>query len=230
MHLRESRRPTPGDDARLRGTRTWHARTAAAAAVALLTQPVIGVAEVPGRGFVPDPAASGTVARRVVSLFSFFTVQSNVLVCIAALAPARRDHWARWVHLAALVRISAAFTVTVAVLRPATGNRYEGIWVVTDFALHSLMPGLHAGSWLVVGPRPHVRPRLVGEVMSWPALWVADTFIRGAIIGWYPYRFLDVDTHWYRFALAGVAIVAALGLAIGGLFVWLDRRLPPRFG
>jgi hypothetical protein len=193
---------------------------------------VIGVAEVRGRGFVPDPAASGTVARRVVSFFSFFTVQSNVLVCIAslALAPARRDHWARRVHLAALVRISVAFIVTVAVLRPATANRYEGIWFVTDFALHSLTPGLHAGGWLVVGPRPRVRPRLAGEVMSWPALWVADTFIRGAIIGWYPYRFLDVDTHWYPFALARVAIVAALGLAIGGLSVWLDRRLPPRFG
>ena len=66
------------------------------------------------------------------------------------------------------------------------------------------------------------------EVPIWPALWVADTFIRGAIISWYPYPLLDVARHGSPFALAGVAIVTAVGVAIGPLLVWLDGRLPAR--
>jgi len=54
---------------------------------ALVTQLIISVAEVPGSGFVPDPAASGTALRRVVSFSSFFTIQTNILVRVAAVAP-----------------------------------------------------------------------------------------------------------------------------------------------
>jgi hypothetical protein len=195
---------------------------------------MITLADVPGHGFVPDPSSSGTTARRVVSFFSFFTIQSNVLVLVAAtafaLAPTRGERWTRWVRLASLIGISVTFIVNVLVLRPVTANRYEGIWVVTDAFVHYVTPALAVGGWLLFGPRPRFRPRLVADVLIWPAAWVAYTFIRGAIIGWYPYPFLDVRTHGYPFALAAVGVVTALGMAVGGMFVWLDRRLPQRPG
>ncbi len=218
----------------MRWARTWYATTAAVTLAALVTQLTISVAEVPGRGFVPDPAATGTLGRRVVSFSSFFTIQSDILVLVAAIAlaiaPARGEYWLRWVRLAGLIGITVTFLVNVIVLRPLTANRYEGVWVVTDLALHYLTPALAIVGWLWFGPRRRFWPRLVADVLVWPALWVVWTFIRGAIIGWYPYPFLDVARHGYAFALAGVAIVTVLGVGLGALFVWVDRRLPPSPG
>jgi len=124
----------------MRLARTWHVTTGVVTPVALVNQLAIGVAQVPGNGFVPDPAASGSAAKRVVSFRPCFTIQRNVLVLVAAvalaLAPARDEYWSRWVRLASLVGITVTFLVTVAVLRPLTANQYEDVWVVTDYALH----------------------------------------------------------------------------------------------
>jgi len=77
---------------------------------------------------------------------------------------------------------------------------------VTDFALHYLTPALAVAGWLWFGPRRD--HRLV------------------------PVPFLEVDRHGDPFALAGVAIVMAVGVAVGvairALSVWLDGRLPAR--
>jgi hypothetical protein len=59
-----------------------------------------------------------------------------------------------------------------------------------------------------------------------PVVWLTYTLIRGAIVGWYPYPFIDVGQHGYAKVGAICMAIATLmtALAIGAM--WLDRRLP----
>ena len=64
--------------------------------------------------------------------------------------------------------------------------------------------------------------------LLWPLLWGGFTLVRGSVTGWWPYPFLDVDTHgWGRvlLTLAGVALPFAL---CGALLVAADRALGRR--
>ena len=67
----------------------------------------------------------------------------------------------------------------------------------------------------------------MGWAFAWPLAWVAYTFVRGAVTGWYPYPFLDVSEVGYGPALLAVGGVLVLGVLILLLLRRLDRRLAP---
>ena len=59
-----------------------------------------------------------------------------------------------------------------------------------------------------------------------PVAWLAFTLVRGPIVEWYPYPFLDVNEHGYPLVLVNVVVVALLYLAFAFGAMALDRRLP----
>jgi hypothetical protein len=79
--------------------------------------------------------------------------------------------------------------------------------------------------------------RLTGVVTSsqavrwsllFPVCWLIFTLIRGAVVNWYPYPFIDVTKIGYGGAILNCVWVSLLllGLAAGATAV--DRRLRPR--
>lgn len=56
------------------------------------------------------------------------------------------------------------------------------------------------------------------------------TFVRGALVGWYPYFFLDVTARGLAQALVNSLLVVVFGLALIGLFVVVDRFAPVALG
>lgn len=165
---------------------------------------------------------------RMVNFFSFFTIQSNliVLVSVAGLVLAADRDGPLWrvVRLDALVCITVTGLVYFTVLRPLA--HLTGWSKVADLGLHTVTPILAVLGWLLFGPRP----RLTWTVLAWslvfPLAWLAYTLIRGPIAQWYPYPFLEVTTHGYPRVFANCAMVALLLIGLGALFVGLDRKLP----
>jgi hypothetical protein len=58
-----------------------------------------------------------------------------------------------------------------------------------------------------------------------PLAWLAMALVRGAIIGWYPYPFIDVSEIGYVSAFTSVAGVSAFFLVLASIAGWIDRRL-----
>jgi hypothetical protein len=81
--------------------------------------------------------------------------------------------------------------------------------------------------WLVSGPRPRAGWAAIVWSLLFPALWFAYTLIRGAIWHWYPYPFLDVNTHGYPRVIGNAVVVTIVLAAVAALFAVLDSRLPP---
>jgi hypothetical protein len=202
----------------------WHGGTALVAAFALVAQLVLVV-----------DGASVLVAEerpnlpvRLLHFVSYFTVLSNVLVLATTLTLARRPDrdgpvW-RVLRLSAVTGIVVTGLVHWFLLRPLLN--LTGWSAATDRLLHLVVPALALVGWLVFGPRPRVRLRVVVASLIYPVAWLAYTLLEGAVTGWYPYPFLDVGQRGGAEVAVACLAVTALVLVVSLLLWWGDRALP----
>lgn len=168
------------------------------------------------------------VGVRFVRLFSFFTVQSNLLVLIVAIILAARGGTgpvSRVLYLDALLGISVTGAAFSFILDPTLELRGEAAVVTVLF--HNVSPVLMVLGWLLWGPRRQWTWRTIPWAFIWPAAWLAGTFIRGAITGWYPYLFLDVGRVGAGAALTGAGIIILVAILLALIALAIDRWLPP---
>lgn len=173
--------------------------------------------------------AEGADAERFIRLFSYFTIQSNLLVVAAAVAMIRApDGGGRFqavLRLDALVCIIVTGVVYHAVLADQAATLTPS-GATANFLLHTLAPVGSVLVWLLVGPRPRWSWGTVGWSVVYPLAWVAYTFIRGQVVSWYPYPFLDVTDLGLAVALRNTAVVAVVFLVLAVLARGLERLLP----
>lgn len=200
--------------------RAWFAVTALVVLVGLGTQLIV-TATTTG-GFFP------TNPQRTLNVFAFFTVQSNVLVAVTsarlALRPELRGDLQRAVRLSALVGITVTGVVFHLALRQL--QDLQGYAAFADVLLHTLSPLLCVLGWFFFGPRGAVGRRAVVGALAFPIAWLAFTLVRGAVVGFWPYPFLNVDVLGLGAVLVNCVLVAALftGLAVGAARI--DPMLP----
>jgi hypothetical protein len=222
--------PSPGgtrDDRGMTGSTTarlWWGGTAVAVVVALAIQiPIIAAAA--------EDAFFSTPTYRVLNLFAFFTIWSNILVAVVAArlaAGGDLGHVAwRVARLAGLVAITVTFAVYNLVLR---GINELSVWgAVADELFHTAVPLLTVLGWLLFGPRSATSWQVVAWSLVMPAAWALFTLLRGEVVGgWYPYPFLDVTELGYPTAVRNIAIVGVVFLALAALAHVVDRALVRR--
>lgn len=178
-----------------------------------------------------DPR-SGSALASVANLWSFFTIQSNLLVGIAAAlvasGRARDATWFRALFVAALLAISITALVWHAVLAGPPGA-LSGTAAIGDAFVHTISPALFVVGWLAFGPRVFsVRAVLLSLV--YPLAWLAFTLIRGAITDYYPYPFMDVSAIGYARTGVNLSIIVGLALVLALAFTGVDRALGRALG
>ena len=180
-----------------------------------------------GSNVLVETSPPGT-ATRVIRFFSYFTVQSNILVAATALtlviAPRRDGRIWRVVRLDALIGIAVTGVIYVTLLRPVVN--LHGIAATTDVAFHYLAPLLAVIGWLLFGPRPRITDSVLPPALIWPAAYVLYTVAHGAASGWYPYPFVDVTDLGYPTVLRNGVLISVLLLGAAYLFMVTDRVLP----
>ena len=203
----------------MRLARAWQAVLAAVIVVALIVQLSVTVSGV---------GSQVSLATRLVRLFSYFTIQSNLLVAVAAISlvldPARDGTWWRVLRLDGLLGIATTGLVFHIVLAPI--SKATGLALLASNGFHYVSPWMALVGWLLFGPRPRIGWSTVALSLIWPAVWLAYTFVHGALSGWYPYPFLNVAKIGYPAALANtVAVLGGAGVLVL-LFKVLDRWVP----
>jgi hypothetical protein len=158
---------------------------------------------------------------------SYLTIWANALVAWSTLSLAlgrdRDTRWWRALRMDAVVLILLAGVVHFFWLRPLLD--LHGWDLVADRSLHMVVPVLTVAGWLVFGPRDRVSTADLLRFLVLPVGWLAYTLVRGAVVSWYPYPFIDVGEHGYAVVLLNCAGVSALMLAIAWATVVVDRRL-----
>lgn len=205
--------------------RLWHLATIIVVVASLGTQLVLVISGVDI--LIPGGREAPGVARRVVNFFSYFTVQSNLVLAIGAatlLADPHRDGpgW-RVLRFAGALGITITGVVFVTALRPIVDH--EGVSALTNAGMHYVSPVLGVVGWLVFGPHPRTDIRTLLGTLAWPVAWLGYILVWGAATEWYPYPFVDVSAHGYGQVLLNSAVITVLFLAVAGAFMALDRRL-----
>jgi hypothetical protein len=211
----------------VRVSRLWHGLLAVVVGSCLVVQLVLIVGGGPNVNAVTTEDDAG-VGERLVRLFSYFTIQSNLLVLAGALTlardPGRDGRGWRVLRLDMLLGIVVTGVVFATILAPLTHPTGIAFWLNAGF--HYFSPWWALAGWLLFGPRPRFDWRTVGLAFVWPALWIAYTFVHGAVTGWYPYPFLDVTEIGYLDALRDTGLVLVVALLLAVALKALDDRLP----
>ena len=201
-------------------TRLWHAAIAVLAAFALVGQTALSIDR----------------DRSLVNLFSYFTIESNVLVLVAAALIAVRPD--RGGTAFGILRLGGLTAITITGIVYATilaGNTdFSGVEWWYDKIFHYVVPALSVLGFLLFWPRTRL-DRSALWFLVWPLAWLAYTLVRAAVSNPsyavtsdrradVPYDFLDIDRHGgWAVALASLVVLAlALGLAWG--YLKLSRR------
>jgi hypothetical protein len=202
--------------------RGWLAATAAVVIAGLVIQ-LDATADSTG-GFFQDRT------DRVLNVFAFFTIQSNLLLgitcLIAAIRPRTRSTVFRVARLCGVIGIAITGVVFHFALRDL--QDLTGQAKVADFLLHTASPILGVSGWLLFGPRRLTSKPVVWWTLAFPVTYGVFTLIRGEAVGWYPYPFMDVAEHGYPRIVVNCAIIGAAFVAFATGAHALDRRLPGR--
>jgi len=157
------------------------------------------------------------------NFFSFFTIESNILAAIVLLVvgfgallgvKARRSF--------AFIRGAATLYMVItgivfALLLAGLEQRLQVTIPWVNVVLHYIMPIVLFVDWLLFPPKFRFSFTQTLGWLVFPLLYLAYTLVRGSLVNWYPYPFLDVSQ--VGWALVGVMSIAiAIGAAI---LAWL---------
>jgi hypothetical protein len=210
------------------GARAWHAATALVAAFGVLVQLALVLRSVD----VGFETTSDPLGRRIAQFFSYFTIQSNILVLVTtavlALRPARAGRLFRVLRIAALYGITVTLVVYWVALAPLA--HFTGVAAATNLALHLVVPVMAIVGWALFGPHAVGDRRSLVMSLIWPAAFVVLTVVQGAVTGFYPYPFVDIDELGIARVAVNAAIILVGLLAVGATFTALSTVISRRLG
>jgi hypothetical protein len=172
-------------------------------------------------------AANGqTPLWGVHRFFSFFTVLTNAIAAIvfAVTAFNAKNFLTR---PSAQTAVAVYIVIVCVIYTQLLRNLWDpsGAQRLADYLLHYAMPGIYVVYWGLFVPKGVLRYRDAFPWLIYPAVYVACMLWRGAVIGQYPYPFLDADKLGYASVALNIAGLGAVFFALGLFAIWLGRRL-----
>jgi hypothetical protein len=159
--------------------------------------------------------------------FAYFTEQSHLIVaatCFLLAIHLDRDSTLFWIaRLTGVVAIIITGVVYHVLL--SANDHYSGWLRVGNADLHTVVPIMAVLGFVLFGPRGRITSRIVGFTLIFLVAWGVFTAIRGEIVGWYPYGFIDVNAKGYPRVLLNSLGLAIAYVAIGFLCLAVDRAL-----
>ena len=173
-------------------------------------------------------AQGRTALDGLVTVFSYFTLQANVILAVVAATCALRGEAASF-----LTRPSTRAAVTVYIIIVgliyavflAGLRNLSGLAIPVDTALHRVVPVLFTLYWLLFVPKGHLAWRDPLAWLAFPVLYVVYSLIYGALTGRYLYPFSNVPVLGYPRALGNAALILAAFYGLGLALVALDRAI-----
>lgn len=166
----------------------------------------------------------------VVNYFSYFTNLSNLFAAIVMLIgaayvlqrrqPTLKDDLTRGSSVAAMAVVGIVFSL---LLRHADVGALMP-WVNT--VTHYIMPVAAFADWLYQPPELKLTLRQIPYWMIYPLTYLFYVLIRGALIGWYPYPFLNpANVGGYLGVLVYIISIIGLFLLISVIIILLGNKL-----
>ena len=189
---------------------------------ALIVQVIIAMPVFIGQGF----SAFGAL----VQTFCFFTMTTNALVAIylavVVFAPRSRD--GQFFLRASVTAAVAKYIIFVSIIHTLllrAGEDPEGWHWVTNNTLHLVVPVMFVIYWMVFAPRERIPWHATVLCLIYPITYFIFTFIRGRVLGTYPYPLIDVNLHGYTSVIITATILTLVFWVFSLMIVGINRLL-----
>lgn len=158
------------------------------------------------------------------NLFSYFTVHSIFLLILTVLVAAyytavadREPRWLTTLRALATTYMVVSGAVFAALIVNAELFDYLFLVPLSSKVLHFVLPLYALADFLLAPHRQRLGWSTAWLAMVFPVMWAGYTLVRGEMVGWYPYFFLDPDqvggydvVGRYALGLSGVILLTAL--------------------
>ena len=168
---------------------------------------------------------------RVSNFFSFFTIESNILAAIVLLAFGLGRVGAPPSRTAELVRGAAVlYMVTTGIvyglLLSGYTNELDTTLPWVNNVVHRIFPLVLLADWLIRPPAVRLTFRDALPWLAFPVLYLVYSLIRGPIVDWYPYPFLNPDRGGGYGGVAATSVGIAVGVIVmTWLVTWVGNHL-----
>ena len=159
--------------------------------------------------------------RSLLNFFSFFTIQSNIIagvvlliVGVGTLLNVEANRQFAFIRGAATLYMVIT-GIVFALLLAGLAERLQLTVPWVNMVLHYLIPIVMLVDWLLFPPKFKFSLQHTILWLAFPLAYLAYTLIRGSIVNWYPYPFLDPpQVGWVSVIVTSIAIaIGAAGLA-----------------
>ncbi|TCC99183.1 Pr6Pr family membrane protein [Pedobacter hiemivivus] len=174
-----------------------------------------------------------SVSETIIRFFSFYTILTNILValCLTVLLLKPNSRWGIFfsrpsVLTATTINITVVGLLYNLILRQMWSP--EGSQRVADELLHVVIPLLFILYWYLFAPKSGLGWKNAFPWLLYPLVYAIFVLFRGALSGFYPYPFIDVNTLGYNKVLLN-----CIGLFIGffllsQLFIAITKAISRR--
>ena len=166
------------------------------------------------------------------NFLSFFTIQSNLLAGVVLLLVVSRPEapWLSWLRGLATLCMVVTGVVFSLLLSGLPADVLTAVpW--DNVVLHYLVPVWFALDWALGPPAPPVPFRSGLLWVLYPLAYVTYSLVRGPLVDWYPYPFLDPAEGGYAAVAVTSAGIAVVVVGLTWLLTWWGaRRAPDRSG
>lgn len=178
--------------------------------------------------FISMEASTVNTVTQTVRFFSYFTILTNLMVAVYStslwLSPKRSI-----AVFFSKSKTSTAVTLYILLVGLVYNLVLRGIWQpqgmarVVDETLHSIVPLLVLLYWWRSPKREVLRLRDISGWLVYPFIYLLYTLGHGAISGFYPYPFVDVDALGITKVLMNGGVVAVIIGLLGALLIGIVR-------
>lgn len=168
-------------------------------------------------------AAQVSLAKNVagaLNLFSYFTIQSNLIVGIvllfSTLGPRPNP------RSCALLRAATFWIlITGIIFNVLLSKVYHptGLAALISVVHHTLTPLAMLANWIIFEKKGRTTIRDIGLWLAYPVVYLAGSMVRGLFDGFYPYWFINPTRPFPDGAGSWLGVGAAVAIIAGGVIV-----------
>ncbi len=169
-----------------------------------------------------------STVKTIINFFSYFTILSNglVAVCLTTSLLSTSSGLGAFFSKAT---VQSAIAVYIFIVGLVYNLVLRGIvtltgldWVV-DNLLHVVVPVLFVFYWFIYITKGALQWKNIIPWLFFPVFYLTYSLVRGAVTGWYPYPFIHAVKLGYTRVITNCLLVALAFLAVGLLFILINR-------
>lgn len=169
----------------------------------------------------------------IFRFFDYFTITTNIIVAVtcSTLLLNAGNSLGKFISKQQTLTAVTVYILVVGLIYNLILRvlwKPEGLQMIVNELLHSVIPVLFLLYWLVYVPKDQLKWKDAWPWLLYPLIYTIYVFIFGAITGFYPYPFIDLTQLGLSKTMINVAGVALLFLVFSYLLIatakFLNRK------